>query len=735
MTAKVSFHKHLIASTTPRLLLLITTFLLLFLIGKRFANRITFAGNTVGSFEIDGNLTVDHLVPPSEPIDWDSSPFPAALTTFTDGTGPTDDIFGLGSKENDQSTWVCTTGSAPPKDNVVNEISVNGTPPIAGEIAFRFFPVSGVQKQFLYSNWSRLSNNGDAHIDYEFNQADPATNPAAPGCPQLPLRTTGDFLVSFDTQFGGSIINASAFTWNGTTFVPISVGSAGILWDAAVNTVPSIAGLTATGTNLFGELALNVSDTIGEIPCNKILFVSMKTRASTSLSAELKDRTRVKPVNFSVINPAGANASGNALAASIQDTLLGINQTLPAATPATCTGGACSSQSGIGSTSNSNQVLNAAVPPPSGGILKANVLSASSTSTADSTTNTATNTGVAESAGVNLVSGLVTADVVRGAATAQASGFSSSFSSAGSAFKNLVVNGIQMNNINPNTTINLPALEFGSGSFVMLFEEIGLSSQPPPGQLTGGTFAADLTVNMIRVHITRLALTGDAIDVVVSHAQAHADFPQAAGCPALVGTVSGDATIINERTNPSELPVVVGFVSIPPQGGHDHQDLDQLSTSLVSGGTSVSDSIGTILTYSSNSSSFAKAQNVCVLPVNGLCTASASAIISQANSSSGGGKSSSDAQGTSLLGLSVGGMLVGDNPPPNTTILVPGIGSVTLNEQTCNVGGGVPPCSGTTSSGIRVRAIHVMVDNPNALGVPQGADVILGEAHADSSHP
>ncbi len=734
MTAKVSFHKHLIASTTPRLLLLIATFLLLFLTSKRVANWITFAGSTVGSFEIDGNLTVDHLVVPSEPIDWDSSPFPAALTTFTDGTGPTDDIFGLGSKENDQSSWVCTAGSAPPKDNVVNEISVNGAPPVAGEIAFRFFPVSGVQKQFLYANWSRLSNNGDAHIDYEFNQADAATKPANSGCPQLPLRTPGDFLVSFDTQFGGKIINASAFTWNGTTFVPISVGSAGILWDAAVNTVPSITGLTATGTNLFGELALNVSDTIGEILCNKILFVSMKTRASTSLSAELKDRTRVKPVNFSVINPAGANASGNALAASIQDTLLGINQTLPAATPATCTGGACSSQSGIGSTSNSNQVLNAAVPPPSGGILKANVLSASSTSTVDSTTNTATDIGVAETAGVNLVGGLVTADVVRGVATAQASGFSSSFSSAGSAFKNLVVNGVQMNNVNPNTTINLPALEFGTGSFVMLFEEIGLSSQPPPGQLTGGTFAADLTVNMIRVHITRLALTGDAIDVVVSHAQAHADFPQPAGCPALVGTVSGDATIVNEQTNPSELPVVVGFVSIPPQGGHDHQDLDQLSTSLVSGGTSVSDSIGTILPSSSNSSSFAKAQNVCVLPVNGLCTAFASVIISQANSASGGGKSSSDPQGTSLIGLSVGGMSVGDNPPPNTTILLPGIGSVILNEQTCN-GGGVPPCAGTTSSGIRVRAIHVIVDNPNALGVPQGVDVIVGEAHADSAHP
>src|SRR5712692_2347048 len=735
MTNKTRFQKHwrVVASTAPRTLFIITTFLLLLLIGTLVANRTTRAGNTVGSFEIDGNLTVDHLVPPSEPIDWESSPFPAALTTFTDGTGPTDDIFGQGSKENDQSTWSCVTGSAPPKDDIVNEISINGAPPVAGEIAFRFFPVSGVQKQFLHADWSRLSNNGDAHIDYEFNQADPSTHPV-PGCPQLPLRTPGDFLVSFDTQFGGAIINVSAFTWNGTTFAPLSLGSQGTLWDAAVNTAPSISGLTVTGTNLFGELALNVTDTIGEVPCNKILFTSMKTRASTSLSAEVKDRTRVKPLNFTIFNPSGANASGNAFAAGIQDKLLGINQTLPAATSATCTQGVCSSQSGPGSTSNSNQVLTVAVPPPGGGVLQANVLSASSTSTVDSTTNTATDTGVSESAGVNLVGGLVTADVVRAVATAQASAFNSSFSSAGSAFNNLVVNGAQMNNIHPNTTIALPAAQFGAGSFVKLLEETGSSSQPPPGQLTGGTFAADLTVNMIRVHITSLVLTGDAVDVVVSHAQAHADFPQPSGCPALAGTVSGDATIVNEQTNPSELPVVVGFVSIPPQGGHDHQDLDQLSTSLVSGGTSVSDSAGTVLSSSSASSSFAKAQNVCALPVNGGCAASASAIISQANSASGGGKSSSDAQGTSLVGLSVGGTSVGDNPPPNTTILVPGIGSVTLNEQTCD-GGGAPTCIETTNRGITVRAIHVIVDNPNATGVSQGAEVIVGEAHADSSHP
>src|SRR5467141_2741349 len=230
MTNKTRFQKYrrVVASIASRTSFIITTILLLLLVGTLIANRTTLAGITVGSFEIDGNLSVDHLVPPTEPIDWNSSPFPAALTTFTDGTGSTDDIFGMGSKENDQSTWVCVTGSAPPKDDIVNEISINGASPVAGEIAVRFFPVSGVQKQFLYAYWSRLSNNGDAHIDYEFNQADPSTNHVA-GCPQLPLRTPGDFLIAFDTQFGGAVIGVSAFTWNGTTFVPLSVGAEAII--------------------------------------------------------------------------------------------------------------------------------------------------------------------------------------------------------------------------------------------------------------------------------------------------------------------------------------------------------------------------------------------------------------------------------------------------------------------------------------------------------------------------
>jgi len=716
---------------------------LAFLVAATLGSSIVLAGNRVGSFEIDGNLAPDYSTPPPEPIDWLSNPFPASLTTFHDATGQGDNIFGMGSKENDQSSWVCTTGSAPQKDDVLDQISIlQSSSPIAGEIAFRFVG----DKQFMYANWSRLSNNGNAHIDYEFNRNDPAVSPASPGCSQLPNRKVGDFLVSFDTDVAAGTIAVTAFSWNGATFFQLATGSQGLLWDAAVNPGP-IAGLVAVNSslrdvsNLFGELALDVSDTIGTIACNQVLSVAMKTRASTSLSAELKDRTRAMPVNFTVFNPAGANASGDAFAARLQDTLLGLDTTLPAATPAGCAQGVCSSQSGPGSTSNGNQVL--AVPPPPQPLLSANVLAASSTSTVDPVSDAAADTGVAESAGVNVLRGLVTADVVRAVATAKATGFNSSVSVAGSAFTNLVVNGTQLNNVDPNTRIDLPATAFGVGSYVALLEETTSISQPPAGQISGGTFAADVSVNMIHVHIAGVIGGIEAADVIVSHAAAHADFPQPGGCPALAGTVSGDATILSEQIDPTTLPVSFGNVAIPPQGGHDHQDLDQLTTSAATSGTSVSDSLGSVTPTASTSTSLAQAQDVCVAPTAAGCTVSVRAVRSQANSTSGGGASSSNANGTSLLGVTVGSTSIADNPPPNTCIsAIPDV-AVILNEQVCDGAGtlacsptGTPvTCSGSTSSGLTARAVHVIVTQGGALGLPAGANVIVGEAHADSSHP
>ena len=660
-----------------------------------------FAAGTLGSFEVDGN-TAD--VPAGGPIDWETSPFPAALTPFTDGTGQSDDSFGLGSKELQPGAWRCVKGGVPGKDDIR-----------ASALAFR----SINDKQFLYVNYTRAGVNGDAHIDYEFNQS---RVPNA-SCPDLPQRTNGDFVITFDTENGGKIIIVRAFRWVGDatsgTFQEVPLGGQGDIWDGAVNIPNSILGHTAGD---FGEAVINLTDSpIGSLACNAVVSVHMKTRASTAITAELKDRTRAVPVNFSIPHPENANAGGDAFAARVIDPPLGLNLTLPDPSPST-------SQHGVGSTSVSNQVLDVAVPlPPPGSVLDADVLSAQSTSTVTAEPALAKQTSVAETGKVNILGGLVTADLVRGAAAAEASGQASSFSSAGSTFKNLVVNGVAVDDVAPNTRIDLPAAAFGAGSYVLLYERVGSTSSPPPGAIAGGTYTADLEVNMIRVHVTALGA-----DVIVSHAVAHADFPQTEACPAAPGSVSGHASIVNETTDPSLLPVLVGFVSIPPTGGLDHQNLDEVSTGAASGGTALSESAGTVGSDGSDASSFAQAERVCVLGT----TVCADVVRSQSNTTAGGGAASSDDSGTVLVGVSImGGPPLEATPPPNTTITLPGIGFVTLNEQFCDGSATLPGCAGATHSGLTVRAIHVVVTNPNALGVPQGTDIIVAEAHSDATFP
>jgi len=155
---------------------------------------------SVGSFEIDGNLVDD---PAGEPIDWSTdpagnTPHPGLTNRvdFVDGSGQGDDIFGQGTKELEPGGWRCVTGSAPQKDDILK-----------GSVAVR-----GIgQKRFMYINFFRLGVQGDAHMDYEFNQS---TEPN-PVCPDLPKRTDGDVVITFDTDFGGKVILVRAFRWVG----------------------------------------------------------------------------------------------------------------------------------------------------------------------------------------------------------------------------------------------------------------------------------------------------------------------------------------------------------------------------------------------------------------------------------------------------------------------------------------------------------------------------------------
>jgi len=679
------------------------------------------AGSAVGDFEIDGNL-VDS--PSGGPIDWSTdpagnTPHPALLNrvTFTDASGSGDGIFGLGSKELEPGAWKCVTGSAPGKSDILK-----------GSVAIRAIG----QKRFMYVNFFRKAVDGDVHMDYEFNQSN-EPNPAclALGEQAPKKRTDGDVLITFDTELGGKTITVRAFKWVGDdkagNFAELPLGTQGVLWDAAVNIPNTIPGVEA---GAFGEAVLNLTDSPIQLLCPE--FAYMKTRASTAINSELKDRTAPLKVAFGD-RPDLALAEGGAFAARVSAAFLAIDQTLAPVS---------SRQQGAGRYQDSAQVLEISVPEPGGGVLRADVLRASSTSEIANGPAQAKHTSVAETVNLNVLDGLVTASLVRGVATAAASGSASSFSSIGSTFKDLVVNGVAMTTVAPNTRIDLPAALFGPGSFVLLYEQVGSTSTPAPGQIQGGAYAADLTVNMIHVYITdSLPLVpGDqTVEVIVANTVAHADFPQRELCAIPPEqTVSGHAFIASATTDPALLPTTIGFVSIPSTGGSDHQNLDEVTIgSAVSAGASVSDSSGALGPTGSTASSFAEATGVCLLPAATGCTISATLVKSQSNSAADASGASSDDDETALVDVVVMGTPVSAAPPPNTVIELPGIGFVILNEQICDNDGTLAAnCSDGTApghSGLTVRDIHVVATVPdNPLGLTPGTEIIVSEAHSDA---
>ena len=76
---------------------------------------------------------------------------------------------------------------------------------------------------------------------------------------------------------------------------------------------------------------------------------------------------------------------------------------------------------------------------------------------------------------------------------------------------------------------------------------------------------------------------------------------------------------------------------------------------------------------------------------------------------------------TTLVGLQIAGLPVLFNPAPNTTLPLPGIGAITLNEQSTH-------SSGADSTSMVVTAIDVKVTVPNSLGMPVGMQITVASA-------
>lgn len=105
----------------------------------------------------------------------------------------------------------------------------------------------------------------------------------------------------------------------------------------------------------------------------------------------------------------------------------------------------------------------------------------------------------------------------------------------------------------------------------------------------------------------------------------------------------------------------------------------------------------------------------------GLITAN---VVTATASSHATATSASSTGDATFVNLVIAGQLISAHPAPNTTISLPGLGSVVLNEQ-------IGPVNGVNHTSISVNAIDVHITLQNSFGLPIGTRIII--AHAQSS--
>lgn len=235
-------------------------------------------------------------------LDANGYPFRAARTidpnwgNSGDGYDPT--LFSGSNKNSDligaaNSPWSWDGGGgSPQKNDITNAYFHTRVDPFTGD-------------RWVFVAAETRSINGDSHVDFEFNQAGVLQVGGSSG--QLVGlgpdggRTVNDVLITVDFQNGGEHPVASVRTWTGTEFVLVDLTGAVFSATNLVD-IPHGAGgvwkhFTEDGAEVdvltrlqFVEGAANLTALgIDLDPCNPEATFMVKTRSSSSWTAELKD--------------------------------------------------------------------------------------------------------------------------------------------------------------------------------------------------------------------------------------------------------------------------------------------------------------------------------------------------------------------------------------------------------------------------------------------------------------
>jgi hypothetical protein len=338
----------------------------------------------------------------------------------------------------------------------------------------------------------------------------------------------------------------------------------------------------------------------------------------------------------------------------------------------------------------SNTVAGVTAPPvlSSGTVFTTATTSGSGADVQSSTT--------ATTQAVSLLTGMVQADAVEAASATSHDSTGFHTSSAGSAFVNLKVLGTPINATPPpNTTITLPGL-----GFVILNQQHVTKS------------GRELTVNMIHVVINIAnPLIPTGTEAIVSHATSDLEGP-------VVGAVDGLAYGTSARVGTLVRSGPTARVILPCIGTDGAVITNTLAginvPGLFSSGTITATAQGSVSGNALSSETTATVDGANV--VNSLV--SADAVTADAHAASDGTTVTFSDAGSTFLNLSVQGHPeISANPPANTKVVLPGLGTLYLHRVIHR------------TNSIEVRMIELVVGQ-NGSGLPVGLDIRIAVAEA-----
>ena len=243
-------------------------------------------------------------------------------TAFAGSSNKNNDYIGTG-----QSPWSTSPGSGPQK-NDFTDIYVHS------RVEFVPGPPATTNLWLIVGGTTRAVN-GDSHVDFEFNRAGITLVPGKPdhlvGNGLVGGRSIGDLILSFDYGTGGTNPSISARRWQAVVpatnpptyaYIDVTPQSAGSHY-AAVDTTGYPTGpwggvspdgsLIAAGSNMvalqYFEGAINLT-AAGVNPtdlCSAVSTMTVKSRSSTSFTAELKDYALVP---FNIVSTPTCSISG-----------------------------------------------------------------------------------------------------------------------------------------------------------------------------------------------------------------------------------------------------------------------------------------------------------------------------------------------------------------------------------------------------------------------------------------